>query len=40
MTKSVSILRLAALYPQLVAKDTKFPVKTILDAMAMQTKPQ
>ena len=39
-TKSASILRLAAPYPQLVAKDTKFPVKMILDAMAMQTKPR
>ena len=34
MTKSDLIARLAARYPQLVAKDADFAVKTILDAMA------
>ena len=33
MTKSDLIARLAARYPQLVAKDADFAVKTILDAM-------
>jgi integration host factor subunit beta len=35
MTKSELINRLAARYPQLVAKDADFAVKTILDAMAV-----
>lgn len=34
MTKSELINRLAERYPQLVAKDAEFAVKTILDAMA------
>lgn len=34
MTKSELIARLAARYPQLVAKDAELAVKTILDAMA------
>ncbi len=34
MTKSELIPRLAERYPQLVAKDAEFAVKTILDAMA------
>jgi integration host factor subunit beta len=34
MTKSELIERLAARYPQLVAKDTEVAVKMILDAMA------
>jgi len=34
MTKSELIARLAEKYPQLVAKDADFAVKTILDAMA------
>lgn len=34
MTKSELIGRLAERYPQLVAKDAEFAVKTILDAMA------
>jgi integration host factor subunit beta len=34
MTKSDLILRLAARYPQLVAKDAEVAVKTILDTMA------
>ena len=34
MTKSELIAKLAARYPQLVAKDTDFAVKMILDAMA------
>jgi integration host factor subunit beta len=34
MTKSELIARLAEKYPQLVAKDAEFAVKTILDAMA------
>jgi integration host factor subunit beta len=34
MTQSDLIARLAARYPQLVAKDADFAVKTILDAMA------
>ncbi|AZG07961.1 integration host factor subunit beta [Pigmentiphaga sp. H8] len=34
MTKSELIARLAARYPQLVAKDADYAVKTILDAMA------
>ena len=33
VTKSDLITRLAARYPQLVAKDADFAVKTILDAM-------
>lgn len=33
MTKSELITRLAARYPQLVAKDAEFAVKMILDAM-------
>ena len=33
MTKSELIARLAAQFPQLVAKDAEFAVKTILDAM-------
>ena len=33
MTKSELIERLAALFPQLVAKDADFAVKMILDAM-------
>jgi len=33
MTKSELIARLAERYPQLVAKDADFAVKTILDAM-------
>jgi integration host factor subunit beta len=33
MTKSELIGRLAGRYPQLVAKDAEFAVKTILDAM-------
>lgn len=33
MTKSELIARLAARYPQLVAKDAELAVKTILDAM-------
>jgi integration host factor subunit beta len=33
MTKSELISRLAARYPQLVAKDAELAVKTILDAM-------
>ena len=35
MTKSELIVRLAARYPQLVAKDAEFAVKTILDAMIL-----
>lgn len=35
MTKSELIARLAARYPQLVAKDAEFAVKTILDAMTV-----
>ena len=35
MTKSELIGRLAARYPQLVAKDAEFAVKTILDAMTL-----
>jgi len=35
MTKSELIARLAGRYPQLVAKDAEFAVKTILDAMTM-----
>ena len=35
MTKSELINRLAARYPQLVAKDADFAVKTILDAMSV-----
>ena len=35
MTKSELIARLAGRYPQLVAKDAEFAVKTILDAMAL-----
>jgi integration host factor subunit beta len=34
MTKSELIGRLAERYPQLVAKDAEFAVRTILDAMA------
>ncbi|UCE30476.1 MAG: integration host factor subunit beta [Burkholderiales bacterium] len=34
MTKSELISRLAERYPQLVAKDAEFAVKTILDSMA------
>jgi integration host factor subunit beta len=34
MTKSELIAKLAQRYPQLVAKDADFAVKTILDAMA------
>ncbi len=34
MTKSELIARLAARYPQLVAKDAELAVKVILDAMA------
>lgn len=34
MTKSELIIRLAERYPQLVAKDADYAVKTILDAMA------
>ena len=34
MTKSALIGRLAEKYPQLVAKDAEFAVKTILDAMS------
>ena len=34
MTKSELIAKLAARYPQLVAKDAELAVKTILDAMA------
>jgi integration host factor subunit beta len=34
MTKSELIVRLAARFPQLVAKDTDFAVKMVLDAMA------
>ncbi|VCU69007.1 Integration host factor subunit beta [Pigmentiphaga humi] len=34
MTKSELIARLATRYPQLVAKDADYAVKTILDAMA------
>ncbi len=34
MTKSELISRLAARYPQLVAKDAELAVKVILDAMA------
>lgn len=34
MTKSELIARLAERYPQLVAKDADYAVKTILDAMA------
>ena len=34
MTKSELIGRLAEKYPQLVAKDAEFAVKTILDAMS------
>ena len=34
MTKSELIARLAERYPQLVAKDAEFAVRTILDAMA------
>lgn len=33
MTKSELIAKLAGRYPQLVAKDAEFAVKTILDAM-------
>jgi integration host factor subunit beta len=33
MTKSELIARLAARYPQLVAKDAEFAVKVILDAL-------
>jgi len=35
MTKSELIAKLAARYPQLVAKDAELAVKTILDAMAV-----
>jgi integration host factor subunit beta len=35
MTKSELIAKLAGRYPQLVAKDAEFAVKTILDAMAL-----
>src|SRR5512146_1915039 len=35
MTKSELIARLAGRYPQLVAKDAEFAVKTILDAMTL-----
>ena len=34
MTKSELIAKLAARYPQLVAKDAELAVKTVLDAMA------
>lgn len=34
MTKSELIARLAARYPQLVAKDAELAVKTVLEAMA------
>ena len=34
MTKSELIARLAERYPQLVAKDADYAVKTILDAMS------
>ena len=34
MTKSELIARLAARFPQLVAKDTDFAVKMVIDAMA------
>jgi integration host factor subunit beta len=34
MTKSELIARLAERYPQLVAKDAEFAVRTILDSMA------
>lgn len=34
MTKSELIARLAARFPQLVAKDTDFAVKMVLDAMS------
>ena len=34
MTKSELIARLAERYPQLVAKDADFAVKTLLDAMS------
>jgi len=34
MTKSELIARLAQRYPQLVAKDAEYAVKTILDAMS------
>lgn len=33
MTKSELIIRLAGRFPQLVAKDAEFAVKTMLDAM-------
>ena len=36
MTKSELIARLAARYPQLVAKDAEFAVKMILDAMTAE----
>jgi len=35
MTKSELIAKLAGRYPQLVAKDAEFAVKTILDAMIL-----
>ena len=35
MTKSELIARLAGRYPQLVAKDAEYAVKTILDAMTL-----
>ena len=35
MTKSELIGRLAGRYPQLVAKDAEYAVKTILDAMTL-----
>jgi len=35
MTKSELIARLAGRYPQLVAKDAEFAVKTILDTMTL-----
>lgn len=34
MTKSELISRLAARFPQLIAKDAELPVKMIIDAMA------
>lgn len=36
MTKSELIVKLSERYPQLVAKDTEFAVKVILDAIATQ----
>ena len=39
MTKSELIAKLAARYPQLVAKDAELAVKMILDAMAKSSQP-